>query len=119
MSLLKKLAGLAVGAAVMGAAAYVLLNREHGEEYEHIVGPETEVEPSAAEPAADAPVEEPAPAEAAPETPEQPEAAEPASVNPVELGSEAVPTTEDGKLDVTKIADPADFADWSETDCKG
>ena len=25
----------------------------------------------------------------------------------------------DGKLDVTKIADPADFADWSETDCKG
>ena len=45
MSLLKKLAGLAVGAAVMGAAAYVLLNREHGEEYEHIVGPEDEVEP--------------------------------------------------------------------------
>ena len=32
MSLLKKLAGLAVGAAVMGAAAYVLLNREHGED---------------------------------------------------------------------------------------
>ena len=45
MSLLKKLAGLAVGAAALGAAAYVLKNREHGEEYEHIVGPEDEVEP--------------------------------------------------------------------------
>ena len=59
MSLLKKLAGLAVGAAVMGAAAYVLLNREHGEEYEHIVGPEDEVEPEtdSAEPAVDASAE--------------------------------------------------------------
>ena len=54
MSLLKKLAGLAVGAAALGAAAYVLKNREHGEEYEHIVGPEDEVEPEtdSAEPAA-------------------------------------------------------------------
>ena len=39
MSLLKKLAGLAVGAAAVGAAVYVLQKREHGEEYEHIVGP--------------------------------------------------------------------------------
>ena len=116
MSLWKALPALGIGAA-LGAAAWFLTREK--KEPEHIVGPETEVEPSAAEPAADAPVEEPAPVEAAPETPEQPEAAEPASVNPVELGSEAVPTTEDGKLDVTKIADPADFEDWSETDCKG
>ena len=26
---------------------------------------------------------------------------------------------EDGKLDVTKIADPADFGDWDEQGCKG
>ena len=84
MSLWKALPALAIGAA-LGAAAWFLTREK--KEPEHIVGPETEVEPSAAEPAADAPVEEPAPAEAAPETPEQPEAAEPASVNPVELGS--------------------------------
>ena len=30
-----------------------------------------------------------------------------------------VPKTEDGKLDVTKIADPADFGDWDEQGCKG
>uniref|UniRef100_UPI0040276A6E hypothetical protein n=1 Tax=Gemmiger formicilis TaxID=745368 RepID=UPI0040276A6E len=56
MSLLKKLAGLAVGAAALGAVAYVLQNREHhDDEYEHIWGPEAEVEPEAdsAEPAAD------------------------------------------------------------------
>ena len=43
MSLLKKLAGLAVGAAAVGAVAYVLQNREHhDDEYEHIWGPEDE-----------------------------------------------------------------------------
>ena len=73
MSLLKKLAGLAVGAAAVGAVAYVLQNREHhDDEYEHIWGPEDEVEPEtdSAEPAADdASAEaEPAPA-AAPEEP--------------------------------------------------
>ena len=57
MSLLKKLAGLAVGAAAVGAAVYVLQKREHGEEYEHIVGPEDEVETDAAEPEDDASAE--------------------------------------------------------------
>ena len=76
MSLLKKLAGLAVGAAAVGAVAYVLQNREHhDDEYEHIWGPEDEVEPEtdSAEPAADdASAEaEPAPA-AAPEEPAAP-----------------------------------------------
>ena len=86
MSLLKKLAGLAVGAAAVGAVAYVLQNREHhDDEYEHIWGPEDEVEPEtdSAEPAADdASAEaEPAPA-AAPEEPaapaEEPKPEEPA-----------------------------------------
>ena len=68
MSLLKKLAGLAVGAAAVGAVAYVLQNREHhDDEYEHIWGSEDEVEPEtdSAEPADDASaVAEPAPAAA-------------------------------------------------------
>lgn len=141
MSLLKKLAGLAVGAAVMGAAAYVLLNREHGEEYEHIVGPEDEVEPEtdSAEPAVDASAEaETAPA-AAPEEPaapaEEPQPEEPAdvaetpapkavdpdapNVNPVELGHVEAPRTPDGKIDPTQIVDPAVAGDWAEQGCKG
>lgn len=141
MSLLKKLAGLAVGAAVMGAAAYVLLNREHGEEYEHIVGPEDEVEPEtdSAEPAVDASAEaETAPA-AAPEEPAapavEPQPEEPAdvaetpapkavdpdapNVNPVELGHVEAPRTPDGKIDPTQIVDPAVAGDWEEQGCKG
>ena len=68
MSLLKKLAGLAVGAAAVGAVAYVLQNREHhDDEYEHIWGPEDEVEPEtdSAEPAADDASAEAEPAPAA------------------------------------------------------
>ena len=73
MPLLKKLAGLAVGAAAVGAAVYVLQNREHhDDEYEHIWGSEDEVEPEtdSAEPADDASaVAEPAPAAAPEECP--------------------------------------------------
>ena len=129
MSLLKKLAGLAVGAAAVGAAVYVLQKREHGEEYEHIVVPEDEVETDAAEPEDDASAEaEQAPA-AASETDavyQPPVAAHPVqagddtpNANPVELGAVEVPTTSDGKYDATKIADPADFGDWDEQGCKG
>lgn len=143
MSLLKKLAGLAVGAAAVGAVAYVLQNREHhGDEYEHIWGPEDEVEPEtdSAEPAADdASAEaEPAPA-AAPEEPaapaEEPKPEEPAdaaetpaaktpdfdapNVNPVELGHVEVSRTPDGKIDPTQIVDPAVAGDWEEQGCKG
>ena len=143
MSLLKKLAGLAVGAAAVGAVAYVLQNREHhDDEYEHIWGPEDEVEPEtdSAEPAADdasaeaepapaaAPEEPAAPAEeAAPEEPATP-VTEPAApkadydtpnVNPVELGHTEAPRTADGKIDPTQIVDPAVAGDWEEQGCKG
>lgn len=132
MSLLKKLVGLAVGAAAVGAAAYLLNRDEHTEEYEHIVGPEDEVETDSAEPAenASAAAETPAPADpenvpaeaedaAAEVQPAPAKADEPPIVNPVELGAVEVPKTEDGKLDATKIADPADFGDWEEQGCKG
>ena len=174
MSLLKKLVGLTIGAAAVGAAAYFLNRNEHTEEYEHIVGPEDEVETDSAEPAEDASAaaETPAPAdpenehiwgpedeadaedgtaetakpaddasaeaEEAPAAPEETAAApveeapeaeaapvqapagdDTPNANPVELGAVEVPKTEDGKLDVTKIADPADFGDWDEQGCKG
>lgn len=124
MSLLKKLAGLAVGAAAVGAVAYVLQNREHhNDEYEHIWGPEDEVEPEtdSAEPTADdASAEaEPAPADAA-ETPaaKTPDFDAP-NVNPVELGHVEVSRTPDGKIDPTQIVDPAVAGDWEEQGCKG
>lgn len=132
MSLLKKLVGLAVGAAAVGAAAYLLNRDEHTEEYEHIVGPEDEVEADSTEPAEDASAaaESPAPAEpadapaeaedtAAEVQPAPAKADDTPNVNPVERGAVEVPKTEDGKLDATKIADPADFGDWEEQGCKG
>lgn len=132
MSLLKKLVGLAVGAAAVGAAAYLLNRDEHTEEYEHIVGPEDEVETDSAEPAQDASAaaESPAPADpadapaetedtAADVQPAPAKADDTPNVNPVELGAVEVPKTEDGKLDATKIADPADFGDWEEQGCRG
>lgn len=132
MSLLKKLVGLAVGAAAVGAAAYLLNRDEHTEEYEHIVGPEDEVEADSAEPAEDASAAAESPAPADPENapaeaedaaaevqPAPAKADDTPNVNPVELGAVEVPKTEDGKLDATKIADPADFGDWEEQGCKG
>ena len=132
MSLLKKLVGLAVGAAAVGAAAYLLNRDEHTEEYEHIVGPEDEVETDSAEPAEDASAAAETPAPADPENvpaeaedaaaevqPAPGKADETPNANPVELGAVEVPKTEDGKLDATKSADPADFGDWEEQGCKG
>ena len=117
MSLLKKLVGLAVGAAAVGAAAYLLNRDEHTEEYEHIVGPGDEVEADSAEPAEDAPAG--AEATTAEVQPAPAKADDTPNVNPVELSAVEVPKTEDGKLDATKIADPADFGDWEEQGCKG
>ena len=139
MSLLKKLVGLTIGAAAVGAAAYFLNHNEHTEEYEHIWGPEDEADaedgtaetaepaddasaeaeeaPAAPEETAAAPVEEAPEAEAAPV--QAPAGDDTPNANPVELGAVEVPKTEDGKLDVTKIADPADFGDWDEQGCKG
>ena len=66
-----------------------------------------------------------APAEDAPQT--QPETAEERPVydpeapnaNPVEAGPAVAPKDENGKIDVTKIADANDFGDWEEQGCKG
>ena len=86
---------------------------------------EAKEEAKAADAAAEAAEEAPAPAENAPQT--QPETAEerPAydpeapNANPVEAGPAVAPKDENGKIDVTKIADANDFGDWEEQGCKG
>ena len=130
MSLLKKLVGLTIGAAAVGAAAYFLNRNEHTEDEADAedgtaetaepaddASAEAEEAPAAPEETAAAPVEEAPEAEAAPV--QAPAGDDTPNANPVELGAVEVPKTEDGKLDVTKIADPADFGDWDEQGCKG
>ena len=126
MSLLKKLAGLAVGAAAVGAAVYVLQNREHHDD--ESAEPADDAS-AVAEPAPAAAPEEPAvPAEE--EKPEEPAEVEKApapkaadydtpNVNPVELGHTETPRTADGKIDPTQIVDPAVAGDWEEQGCRG
>ena len=78
---------------------------------------------AAAEAAEEAAPEDPA--ENAPQT--QPETAEERPVydpeapnaNPVAAGPAVAPKDENGKIDVTKIADANDFGDWEEQGCKG
>ena len=69
-----------------------------------------------AESAAAAPVVEASRAE---EPAEEKPAAEGTTVNPVEAGPAVAPKDENGKIDVTKIADANDFGDWEEQGCKG
>jgi len=38
--------------------------------------------------------------------------------NPVEQGPAETPRTPDGKIDVTRLIDPSDFADWDDLGCK-
>ena len=124
MSLLKKLAGLAVGAAAVGAVAYVLQNREHHDDEPAADDASAEAEPAPAaapeEPAA--PAEEPKPEEPA-DAAKTPAAKTPdfdaPNVNPVELGHVEVSRTPDGKIDPTQIVDPAVAGDWEEQGCKG
>ena len=91
---------------------------------------EAKEEAKAADAAAEAAAEEaapeaPAPVENAAQT--QPETAEERPVydpeapnaNPVEVGPAVAPKDENGKIDVTKIADANDFGDWEEQGCKG
>ena len=68
------------------------------------------------------PAEEPKPEEPA-DAAETPAAKTPdfdaPNVNPVELGHVEASRTPDGKIDPTKIVDPAVAGDWEEQGCKG
>lgn len=135
MSILRYLVPVA-GLAAAGAAALAAKHLLKGKEPEHIVGPEAFDD--AAEPVTEAAPETAAPAEPeaqpVPEEPAGPEQAAPAekpagtyrpvspeapNVNPVAPRSAEPPVTEDGKLDVTQLASPEDFADWDDLGCQG
>ena len=144
MKTLFRILGTAAAVAVTGAAIVVLdkiLNQKdplHVEEVEFPEDAEKDAEEAektaeayeeakAADAAAEAAEETApeAPAEDAPQT--QPETAEERPVydpeapnaNPVEAGPAVAPKDENGKIDVTKIADANDFGDWEEQGCKG
>lgn len=131
MSFLGKLFRVGVGVAAVGAAAY-WLKHHTGNEYEDIITDESTDENiediSVADVVSnktddtkssvdDKITDEETNAASSPAKYAGDEAPNP---NPVESGrTEAVPTMPDGKLDATKIADPADFGDWEEQGCKG
>lgn len=147
MKTLFRILGTAAAVAVTGAAIVVLdkiLNQKDPLHVEEVEFPEeaekdaeeaektadayAEAEAKEEAKAADTAAEEAAPeapAENAPQT--QPETAEERPVydpeapnaNPVEAGPAVAPKDENGKIDVTKIADANDFGDWEEQGCKG
>ena len=145
MKTLFRILGTAAAVAVTGAAIVVLdkiLNQKDPLHVEEVEFPEeaektaeayeeaeakeeAKAADAAAEAAEEAAPEAPAPAEDAPQT--QPETAEERPVydpeapnaNPVEAGPAVAPKDENGKIDVTKIADANDFGDWEEQGCKG
>ena len=148
MKTLFRILGTAAAVAVTGAAIVVLdkiLNQKdplHVEEVEFPEDAEKDAEEAektadayaeaeakeeakaadaAAEAAEEAAPEAPAPAENAPQTAEERPVYDPEApnANPVEAGPAVAPKDENGKIDVTKIADANDFGDWEEQGCKG
>ena len=147
MKTLFRILGTAAAVAVTGAAIVALdkiLNQKDPLHVEQVEYPEdAEQDAAEAEKAAEAyaegearaadeanaeaqaAAEAPAPAENAPQT--QPETAaerpvydpEAPNPNPVEAGPAVAPKDENGKIDVTRIADANDFGDWEEQGCKG
>lgn len=120
MSMIRRIASLAVGAAA-GCAAVALAYHYHkkhseGPADESAEAPET-VPVQASEPETDdAPAEEEpvyVPVTRAVQQPDEP------NVNPVADVVDDAPPVVDGKVDPTKIASPEDFADWSEYGCQG
>ena len=107
-----KAAGLAaaVGVAAMGAAA---VNKLVKARQETMVQP-MEAEPVPAEEAA----AEAAPAENTVVYPAVVPGGETPNPNPVEAPKAQTPRTADGKIDVTRLCDPADFCDWDDLGCR-
>ena len=139
MKTLFRILGTAAAVAVTGAAIVVLdkiLNQKDPLHVEEVEFPEeAEKDAEEAEKTADAYAEaeakeeakaaDTAPAENAPQTQPETAAQRPAydpeapNANPVEAGPAVAPKDENGKIDVTKIADANDFGDWEEQGCKG
>ena len=111
MKTLFRILGTAAAVAVTGAAIVVLdkiLNQKDPLHVEEVEFPE-EAEKDAEE------AEKTADAYAEAEAKEEAKAADAAA----EAGPAVAPKDENGKIDVTKIADANDFGDWEEQGCKG
>ena len=147
MKTLFRILGTAAAVAVTGAAIVVLdkiLNQKDPLHVEEVEFPEeaekdaeeaektadayAEAEAKEEAKAADTAAEEAAPeapAENAPQTQPETAAQRPAydpeapNANPVEASPAGAPKDENGKIDVTRIADANDFGDWEEQGCKG
>lgn len=127
MSLIRRVAAIAVGAAA-GCAAVALAYQFHKK---HTEGPaEESAEAPVTVPLEDAPQSEPAAeaAEAEADAEQEPtyvpvaravQQPDEPNVNPVADVVDDAPPVVDGKVDATKIASPEDFADWSEYGCQG
>ena len=119
-----KLAGTAAAVAAAGAAVAVAdrLLRKQQDKIDAMLR-DNPAEQPVAEPEAPAePVQTQEPA-SQPEETEQ--VVYPVSVpddgpnpNPVMAGPAETPLTEDGKIDVSKLCDPADFCDWDDLGCR-
>lgn len=71
-----------------------------------------EPEKSESEPQPKSPVQDEVPG------PQQPAGPDGPNVNPVMAGPAETPRTADGKIDVSKLCDPADFQDWDMLGCQ-
>ena len=127
-------AAVAAGAAAVYAVSkalakesntYAELAHETAEPAEPMSKAPEAVQQAAADLAAgeDAPAEEAAPtgtaaAEPAAGTIRFVPSADTPNPNPVDAAPAVAPRTADGKIDVTKLIDPADFADWDDLGCK-
>ena len=111
MGFIRRMLAVALGLGASALAIKILqdYNKDRYIEGEFVELPgQDEHAPQPAEPAEDAAPVYPAP------TPD----AGP-NVNPVTLGAAQRPLDENGRLDPTRIADPADFGDWDDLGCRG
>ena len=123
MKTLFRILGTAAAVAVTGAAIVVLdkiLNQKDPLHVEEVEFPEeAEKDAEEAEKTADAYAEAEAKEEAKAADAAAEAAEETAPEAPAPASPAVAPKDENGKIDVTKIADANDFGDWEEQGCKG
>ena len=108
MGMMRRLLSISTGLAA-GVMAYKLLDRYNQRARLEAEFRDLDLEEGDT---VEAPAEEETPAEPA-ETPDQPKE------NPVMKPQAPLTVDEEGRVDPTKIADPADFADWDDLGCRG
>lgn len=123
-----KMAGTAAAVAAAGAAVVLAdkLMQKQQDKIDALIRENTPDTTPAPEAETETPAQDKAaqPVEAAEHTPEAPVYPAPAvgedrpNPNPVMAGPAETPLTTDGKIDVAKLCDPADFCDWDAFGCR-